>query len=536
MMKLMSPRKWFKPKPSVLVFGTGAAAIRFYKKYGQPYRITGFLDNNLQKQGQSFFSKPIYAPSALGSLQFEKIVIASNFFQEIRPQLLALGIPAEKIIIFTQFEYMHSSPLHNLSRWAKKSTQAYLCKHDGVLASTLFRMFFSKPDMQGVTIKRMQLLWLDEAEQFKVGTLRPKMEGVVQGPRVVGKETAPVPVTIPEVALYHFTNACTSSVSQSLILPELATVVIERVTTAITDNADYAGSQVLQHAGQGALVRWSKPTSLGKGIVINSITEINYYHWLIDAMSQLQFVNELPERYSEYPVLISASTQKMPSIKLFLDHLGVKRPIVFLQNGINYQVDDLLVITAPNNLITNLRRGTHYRAEYGFFRPESIFYLREKGLQLIREVDMTPFPKRIFLARKSNLRQYNQHEILPLAQAHGFTPVYMEDWELPQQIAIIANAQVIMGPTGAAWTNLLFAAKGAKGLCWMSEEFGAYPCFSNLAAIVGVDLDFLSHAGGAKETRLLYSVQYKLDQEAITNWLRSLPAVGLSHPAGQQPG
>ena len=38
----------------------------------------------------------------------------------------------------------------------------------------------------------------------------------------------------------------------------------------------------------------------------------------------------------------------------------------------------------------------------------------------------------------------------------GFEPVYLERMSLGEQIAAINSAELIAGPTGAAWTNLIF--------------------------------------------------------------------------------
>ena len=50
---------------------------------------------------------------------------------------------------------------------------------------------------------------------------------------------------------------------------------------------------------------------------------------------------------------------------------------------------------------------------------------------------------------------------------------------------------VIAGPTGGAWTNLIYAQKGTKALCWMTSQYGDFPCFSSLAIYSGVEMRYL---------------------------------------------
>lgn len=132
---------------------------------------------------------------------------------------------------------------------------------------------------------------------------------------------------------------------------------------------------------------------------------------------------------------------------------------MLLENITSYQVADLLLISAPNNMIPNFKGAAQNSASSGFVRPESIHFLREKALHLAHDIPISELPKRVFLARKGFLRHYNQAEILKLLEPYGFTCVYMEEQDINHQVAIMANAEVIVGPTGAAWTNLIFASK-----------------------------------------------------------------------------
>lgn len=59
----------------------------------------------------------------------------------------------------------------------------------------------------------------------------------------------------------------------------------------------------------------------------------------------------------------------------------------------------------------------------------------------------------------------------------GFTFVYMEDLSFCEQVSLMAQAEIIVGPTGAAWTNIIFASPGTKALCWMARDAETFPVF-----------------------------------------------------------
>jgi capsular polysaccharide biosynthesis protein len=388
-----------------------------------------------------------------------------------------------------------------------------------------------------LVIRRVPLRWLDQADANRVHLFRIAEDSNVQGPRWLNRAVAAQAIELPAVALYHFRHGQVCSVSRSILFPDLpsgAEVVVERVTTSMLAHADYSGAHLVHHGQALALARLGPAERLERGILISGCNEVNYYHWVLEILPQLQFLDELPDCYADYPVLISAFSQKIPSIKNLLDGIGLKRPGIFLSNISSYLVADLLLISAPNNFIPNRKGSAARLAEDSYARPESLTFLRDKALALTATVHAQTLPKRVFLARKGVLRQYNQAEVITLLTSYGFVCVYMEDQDIAHQVAIMANAECIVGPTGAAWTNILFASAGTRALCWMAEEWGQLSCFSNLAAIVGVDMDYLSYKAGTSDSRELYYKEYRIDVDMIHHWLQQhLTPVSAAHTQPQ---
>ena len=86
----------------VLVFGTESGWKRIkkildYKKLA----IEAFVDNNRAKAGKKLSGKKIILPCEIGNYQYDYILIASQFHEEIIEQLKGLKVPVEKIIPFT---------------------------------------------------------------------------------------------------------------------------------------------------------------------------------------------------------------------------------------------------------------------------------------------------------------------------------------------------------------------------------------------------------------------------------------------------
>ncbi|NBB10633.1 glycosyltransferase family 61 protein [Pseudomonas sp. SLFW] len=510
----------FKKKARILIFGTGAGGVNFYKTCRGRFQIEGFVDNNVQKQGQQLFGKFIYAPRELVNLEFDTVIIASDYHGEIYPQLVELGICEAKIDVFHHQIHQRSSPVQRLGNALSVHLLELICWREGWISDLAFSLFSRTQSGQQRALKRVRLQWLDETDEFKVHVLRPAISGEVQGPRFIGQHIQPTPVTYPEIALHRMRQGQVGSVSRSVILPD-GRVVIERVTTVKARNADYSVAHIVHHGKRLVLVaRADVPVHIEKGILINCGSETNYYHWVMETLSQLQFVATLPEQFADYPILISRRSQTIPSIRALIDSFGIDRPFVYLDTLPVYTVDDLLFINAPNNMIPNFKNSGGNLTDSNFARPESVYFLRRHGRSLTQDIDPGSLPKRVFLARKGFLRRFNQAEIINLVQPYGFTSVHMEELDVSHQVAVMANAEMIIGPTGAAWTNIMFASNGAQALCWMAEEYGNLSCFSNLASIVGVDMEFITYPTGARDSRELYYKGYHLDVSQVKAWLQ----------------
>jgi phosphorylcholine metabolism protein LicD len=86
---------------NIIIFGTGEFGKDAYRYYQlqSDIHIVAFSDNNETKHFTQFFDNKIIPPKEISLLEYDEIVIASSFDDEIYQQLLHLGIEKEKIHI-----------------------------------------------------------------------------------------------------------------------------------------------------------------------------------------------------------------------------------------------------------------------------------------------------------------------------------------------------------------------------------------------------------------------------------------------------
>jgi O-methyltransferase len=84
----------------ILIFGTGSGLGDLLSVLPPEVEIVGLLDNNARKQGTTLHGKPVYAPITALKLEFDRIVVSPRDGSAIRNQLVEMGIPREKVLVF----------------------------------------------------------------------------------------------------------------------------------------------------------------------------------------------------------------------------------------------------------------------------------------------------------------------------------------------------------------------------------------------------------------------------------------------------
>jgi hypothetical protein len=169
------------------------------------------------------------------------------------------------------------------------------------------------------------------------------------------------------------------------------------------------------------------------------------------------------------------------SLDVFLD----AREIVWISKDRAVQVDDLYwadspVYDAPFSRDPSERQPLTLHAEaMAGYKNRILDYcasLKESSSSI----------EKVFLSRSpGTARPYNSAEVEGWAQELGFTLCLTDQLTFPEQVDLFQRATHIVGPTGAAWSGIMFAQPSLRAL---RLHGGAAPhenYFSNLATISG---------------------------------------------------
>jgi hypothetical protein len=401
--------------------------------------------------------------------------------------------------------------LRRLKRALVRALEAS-ARRDALLALPLARVLALGRDPRFHRPARVPLAWLDEAVRDPRTTVQPPSEGGSYGPTIRGRQQVER-LDFPGLARYEFSDARVNAGSSSILLP--GRLIVERVPGVDVSRCNYAAGHLLAHGLRTAIVASGSEQHVESGVFLGGNGAFNYYHWLVELLPKLEFVNE-----DDAPLLVSDDVERIATFREALRRVAGARKVVFLRQDLTYRVSRLIYIESPSICPFNLRSGEEFRVQDFIVRAASIQFLRDHILGSSPPHVSTR--RRLFLARKSARRDYNQDEIFAVCRRYGFDKVYMEDMSLQEQIEAIRSAEMIAGPTGAAWTNLIFVEPGTRCLCWMAEEQRGFAAYSNLARAVGAELRYVTYVTGVSDSDRLYFLNYRLDPADVERGLEDL--------------
>lgn len=234
--------------------------------------------------------------------------------------------------------------------------------------------------------------------------------------------------------------------------------------------------------------------SLKKGIFLSGLFSWNYYHFTFQIIPKLQWIEKIAP---EVPLLVDGKAEDIPSFASLLRICNVQnRPIVVLEENIQYSVEELYLVSLQTILVPNYKVGVTPPVVGCYYRPSVLRYLRDR---VITCGDYSSnYPKRIFLGRKnvtSGRRPFNEEECIACAKDFGFEVVYPELMRFEQQVALFNNAECIIGGSGAAFTNLIYCNNNVKVVVF-SKYHVNFALWQTIVEFVGGKLCFLEENEG----------------------------------------
>lgn len=174
----------------------------------------------------------------------------------------------------------------------------------------------------------------------------------------------------------------------------------------------------------------------------------NYHHWLVDLLPRIGIVKRAGFSLDDFNHIVINHSNRVFQWET-LEQLGVRKErVIQAHPSLRVQADELVV--------PSLKRSNEVMPSY------HVRFLRDSFLAPSAPPSGTG--RRLMISRKdaSARRLLNEDEIFAFLRPHGFESVTLSGKSVAAQAKLFSEAEMVVGASGAAFANLVFARPGTR--------------------------------------------------------------------------
>jgi capsular polysaccharide biosynthesis protein len=224
---------------------------------------------------------------------------------------------------------------------------------------------------------------------------------------------------------------------------------------------------------------------LREGILLSGRCSPNYYHWLIEYLARLYALRHRAH-LREVPLIVDADMypQEFESLAL----IAPGWPVYKLAPNTLLRVGKLHIPSIPTYLPDSV--------DIPFWQGSALChatlnFLRDAAYQRYG-IGRTPPTRKIFLTRRGARTIVGMNEIEQALERIGFECIDSGQLGFEAQVKLFSECTMIVGPLGAAFTNLIFCQPGCKVLGLASPYVKRFCLQANLARFAGCEYKILA--------------------------------------------
>ncbi|MDP1651250.1 MAG: glycosyltransferase family 61 protein [Rhodocyclaceae bacterium] len=232
-----------------------------------------------------------------------------------------------------------------------------------------------------------------------------------------------------------------------------------------------------------------EPTIIPAGIHLTCEHEANYFHWIVEVLPRL-FLCEKMLTDKQVPILVSEGLHE--NLYALLNIIrSSERPVLVLKKDYYYSVASLIYPSDLTRILDTYDRAPGNDTTY---LPVALLRAMKTEIKNTINARTSHFGNRIYIKRNSSYRRLlNEPEIEELLSEHGFDTVDTGELTIEEQIGIFAHCELIVGPSGAALTNMLWCCPETRVVILHSDHpFKKYPYWNALARACELRITYLA--------------------------------------------
>jgi capsular polysaccharide biosynthesis protein len=252
-------------------------------------------------------------------------------------------------------------------------------------------------------------------------------------------------------------------------------------------------------------IRWllhdDSPERLPAAAAFADACASNYAHWLTEVLPRIAAFCAA-EQFKDIPIVVNDGLHKNIMESLFLV-TGEGREIITLPIGRALQVDALYLTSVAGYVPFERRNNKLQGHSHGVFSPSAFELIRNQVVSSMENLPEKTWPENIYLRRNSGARKVtNATELEEVLIAQGYVIVEPEKLTFLQQAQLFSHATMIVGSSGAALANIIFAPSGTKIFILIGKyQDTSYWYWQNIACASGKTVSYIfgkvsDHTGG----------------------------------------
>lgn len=271
---------------------------------------------------------------------------------------------------------------------------------------------------------------------------------------------------------YHVELADAEMVGKGVVLTHNGRVVLE---STLFDRSYLRRSHV-EHLILGR--QGLRAAHFAQVVPLTNYLDISYYHWTLESIGRLAFVEELL-RDERWQLLVDERSPRFVQGTIgFLLGIGASR--VVSSTAKRKVMHRCLMVSNPHSRPQGVGGVEVYA-------PEHLRWLQRRGHERIGGV--RPERQNIIITRRQQpgRRLLNEEELLQRFPSLRFKLVALEDLSIREQVETFAHAGVIVAVHGAGLANLVYATDAAVIELYptpLQEKNAA--CFTQISACLGL--------------------------------------------------
>ncbi|MCT8089474.1 glycosyltransferase family 61 protein [Acinetobacter sp. C_4_1] len=371
-------------------------------------------------------------------------------------------------------------------------------------------------------------MWLDVGIKRKI-RLEGAEEGKIEIPNFNNtKKTKKI--EIPEIYCYQLQNVIAEIESSSFYNKK--NIYIERFLGVDQELCDYNNGHIISNLKNFYFIRKNKKVEIlnCRVLFLGGNGSFNYFHWIIEILPKLIFFNQLN---SIDLILVHENVVKIKSyadsFKLFLNYFNINIPVKYVGKNTALRCQELYYMSSFNHVVFNVKG--EYDVNYIRLSDSKTKLISNVFFKNYIEVGFDnedKFPKKFFIKRGNgissyNRRNYNEEEVSKILINLDIKSIFIEDYSFSEQMKLFSNAELIVAPSGAFLTNIIFCKKNTKVVSWLPEKFKNFSAYSTLSSIFEVQMHFVTSESKSEKDAL--HGEYYLNKELLVNKILEISEV-----------